>query len=162
MHPALERLAIKAKERFGVSATTVSLMDRDQQRFLADSSCTFLEDSDTVPRASASTFPFPFPCHFRVLLSFFPSLSSRHPVIRFSGLTHFVPWQTPPALTPWSRPAPVRRILLSFSILTRTGGSTRTASETTRKASTVRFLCVLPFLLATLSRFPLPHLGSPY
>ncbi|GAA5914425.1 hypothetical protein JCM6882_008232 [Rhodosporidiobolus microsporus] len=50
IHPALEKLAQKAKERFGVDATTVSLMDRDQQVFLADSSCTFLEKSDTVPR----------------------------------------------------------------------------------------------------------------
>ncbi|GAA6036844.1 hypothetical protein JCM8097_006309 [Rhodosporidiobolus ruineniae] len=50
MHPALEKLAQEAKEKFGVSATTVSLMDRDEQVFLSDSSCTFLEDRDSVPR----------------------------------------------------------------------------------------------------------------
>ncbi|GAA6005727.1 hypothetical protein JCM10207_005313 [Rhodosporidiobolus poonsookiae] len=50
MHPALEKLAIKAKQRFGVDATTVSLMDRDDQVFLSDSDCSFLREADTVPR----------------------------------------------------------------------------------------------------------------
>ncbi|GAA5831844.1 hypothetical protein JCM11251_003906 [Rhodosporidiobolus azoricus] len=50
IHPALEKLAQKAKERFGVDATTVSLMDRDEQSFLADAGCTFLEDTDMIPR----------------------------------------------------------------------------------------------------------------
>ncbi|BGP44959.1 hypothetical protein JCM10450v2_000774 [Rhodotorula kratochvilovae] len=50
MHPALERLAQEARRRFGVDATTVSLMDRDEQVFLADDACSFLEDRDSVPR----------------------------------------------------------------------------------------------------------------
>ncbi|GAA5994729.1 GAF domain-containing protein [Rhodotorula paludigena] len=50
MHPALEKLAQEAKRRFGVDATTVSLMDRNEQVFLADDTCTFLEKADTIPR----------------------------------------------------------------------------------------------------------------
>ncbi|GAA5857237.1 hypothetical protein JCM8547_009391 [Rhodosporidiobolus lusitaniae] len=50
IHPALEKLAQQAKEKFGVDATTVSLMDRDQQVFMADSECTFLKDTDSIPR----------------------------------------------------------------------------------------------------------------
>ncbi|GAA5977316.1 hypothetical protein JCM11641_000062 [Rhodosporidiobolus odoratus] len=50
IHPALEALAQKAKAKFGVSATTVSLMDRDEQVFLSESTCAFLHDRDAVPR----------------------------------------------------------------------------------------------------------------
>ncbi|GAA6058022.1 hypothetical protein JCM3770_003975 [Rhodotorula araucariae] len=50
LHPALEKLAQEAKQRFGVDATTVSLMDRDEQVFLADDACRFLENCDSIPR----------------------------------------------------------------------------------------------------------------
>ncbi|GAA5842441.1 hypothetical protein JCM9279_005384 [Rhodotorula babjevae] len=50
LHPALEKLAIEAKSRFGVDASTISLMDRDKQVFLADNSCRFVEDVDALPR----------------------------------------------------------------------------------------------------------------
>ncbi|GAA5890278.1 hypothetical protein JCM8208_002761 [Rhodotorula glutinis] len=50
LHPALEKLAIEAKSRFGVDASTISLMDRDKQVFLADNSCRFIEDVDALPR----------------------------------------------------------------------------------------------------------------
>jgi len=54
LHPALEKLAIEAKSRFGVDASTISLMDRDKQVFLADNSCRFIEDVDALPRDRAS------------------------------------------------------------------------------------------------------------
>ncbi|GAA5859604.1 hypothetical protein JCM1840_006368 [Sporobolomyces johnsonii] len=47
-HDALQKLAKEAKERFGVDATTVSLMDRDQQLVLAQQDCPF--NADTVER----------------------------------------------------------------------------------------------------------------
>ncbi|GAA5980360.1 hypothetical protein JCM10908_001627 [Rhodotorula pacifica] len=52
LHPALQQLAIEAKQRFGVDATTVSLMDHDHQVFLGDSTCKFIEDTDRIERDS--------------------------------------------------------------------------------------------------------------
>lgn len=54
VYPALKKLAAEAKQRFGVDATTVSLMDRDKQVFLSDEACAFLEDRDDIPRERAS------------------------------------------------------------------------------------------------------------
>ncbi|BGP21787.1 hypothetical protein JCM10295v2_000662 [Rhodotorula toruloides] len=50
VYPALKKLAEEAKQRFGVDATTVSLMDRDKQVFLSDETCEFLQERDDVPR----------------------------------------------------------------------------------------------------------------
>ncbi|CEQ42118.1 SPOSA6832_03888, partial [Sporobolomyces salmonicolor] len=47
-HEALQKLAKEAQERFGVDATTVSLMDRDQQLMLAQQG--HLINADTVER----------------------------------------------------------------------------------------------------------------
>lgn len=52
LHPALQQLAAEAKLRFGVDATTISLMDNDQQVFLGDSSCKFIENTDHLERDS--------------------------------------------------------------------------------------------------------------
>lgn len=55
LHPALQQLAAEAKQRFGVDATTVSLMSNDHQVFLSDSACKFIEDTDRLERDSMST-----------------------------------------------------------------------------------------------------------
>ncbi|GAA5876349.1 hypothetical protein JCM3774_003730 [Rhodotorula dairenensis] len=52
LHPALQQLAAEAKHRFGVDATTVSLMSNDHQVFLSDSNCKFIEDTDRLERDS--------------------------------------------------------------------------------------------------------------
>jgi hypothetical protein len=52
LHPALQQLATEAKQRFGVDATTVSLMSNDHQIFLGDSTCKFLEETDKLERDS--------------------------------------------------------------------------------------------------------------
>lgn len=65
LHPALQQLATEAKQRFGVDATTVSLMSNDHQIFLGDSTCKFIEETDKLERDSEFCASHPEGGHWR-------------------------------------------------------------------------------------------------